>query len=186
MPRIRVRPAEERDIPGMARVHVETWKTTYRGIVSDRYLDHLSVEWDLGRGFGSWVRQPPSGWKEFIAERDAVVVGFAGGGACQDAQTGFSGELGVIYVLREHQRAGIGRALVRAVVDHLRSTGRTDMLVWVLKENPCRAFYEKIGGTLAQERVVGVAGEKHPEVGYGWRDLGALSRTLASPDGKEI
>ncbi len=34
-----IRPARPADIPTMARVYVETWRATYRGILPDAYLD---------------------------------------------------------------------------------------------------------------------------------------------------
>ena len=40
MESIVIRPAQTADAPGIARVHVEAWRSTYRGIVSDAFLDN--------------------------------------------------------------------------------------------------------------------------------------------------
>ena len=37
-----VREATPADAPGIARVHVDAWRTTYRGLVPDSYLAGLS------------------------------------------------------------------------------------------------------------------------------------------------
>lgn len=39
-----VRLASSDDIPGIARVHVESWRSTYKGIISDAFLSSLTVE----------------------------------------------------------------------------------------------------------------------------------------------
>ena len=36
---VRVRQARVEDAPGMARMHVRSWRETYRGVMSDRVLD---------------------------------------------------------------------------------------------------------------------------------------------------
>jgi hypothetical protein len=37
-----LREATLKDVPVIARVHVDTWQTTYRGIVPDSYLAQLN------------------------------------------------------------------------------------------------------------------------------------------------
>lgn len=39
-----IRLASVRDIEGIARVHVESWKSTYNGIISESFLSNLTVE----------------------------------------------------------------------------------------------------------------------------------------------
>jgi len=39
-----IRPAKIDDVPGIARVQIETWRTTYVGIVPDEHLANLSYE----------------------------------------------------------------------------------------------------------------------------------------------
>jgi len=49
---VMVRRATPADAAGIARVHVDAWRATYRGIVPDEHLDALSYE---GRQ-GMWSR----------------------------------------------------------------------------------------------------------------------------------
>lgn len=39
-----IRKANKEDIKGVSRVYVDSWRTTYRGLVPDDYLDELSYE----------------------------------------------------------------------------------------------------------------------------------------------
>jgi HAD superfamily hydrolase (TIGR01509 family) len=44
---VRVREATPADAGAIARVHIESWRSTYRGIVPDEYLESLSHEGDM-------------------------------------------------------------------------------------------------------------------------------------------
>ncbi|MDH2899382.1 MAG: hypothetical protein PXY39_00250 [archaeon] len=41
---INIRPALVSDALNISKVHIDTWKTTYRGIVPQDYLDNLSYK----------------------------------------------------------------------------------------------------------------------------------------------
>ena len=121
------------DASGIARVHVDTWRTTYRGLVSDECLDKLSYdrsEQTVRRRIG----EPGARSFTYVAEDEAgEIVGFAIGGPNRERETAHEGELWAIYVAEAHQREGIGGALVRAVAQRLVQTGARAMVVWVLR-----------------------------------------------------
>lgn len=50
---MKIREASVEDAPAIARVTVDTWKTAYRGIIDDNYLDNLTYE------------DREKGWREF-------------------------------------------------------------------------------------------------------------------------
>lgn len=177
---ITVRRATLDDLRGMARVHVETWRTTYRGMVPDDRLDCLTVDSDIAGGFGSWLKDPPPDVAQIVAVSPAgEIVGFALACPAREPDPNYTGELGAIYVLKSHQGRGVGTALVREVARHLVSTGRTSMLVWVLEPNPYRGFYERLGGVpyRTRQRHSRIAGGPLPEVSYGWKDIRPLTRS---------
>lgn len=77
-----IREATPADAAAIARVHVESWRATYRGIVPDDYLARLSREgWE--RTWANTLRgagDADAGTAVFVAEDDAgQVVGFASG-----------------------------------------------------------------------------------------------------------
>ncbi|WP_269669522.1 hypothetical protein [Paenibacillus sp. GSMTC-2017] len=39
-----IRPAIVEDMEGIAKVHLESWRTTYAGIISDQFLASLTLE----------------------------------------------------------------------------------------------------------------------------------------------
>ena len=86
-----VRVAAPADIDVIARIHVQSWQTSYRGILPDELLDNLSVE----RRAEQWQRtMPRNDMFVYVAENVAgEIVGFASGGAERDGVHGYDGEL---------------------------------------------------------------------------------------------
>jgi ribosomal protein S18 acetylase RimI-like enzyme len=164
-----VRPAEIEDAAAIARVHVASWRTTYRGILPDDFLESLSEE----RYEERWRRSLlDEGTRVYVAEDGREVVGFASGGRERAGEHSFAGELYAIYVLEEAQGRGHGRGLVRAVSAGLRELDLADMIVWVLRDNTrARRFYERLGGIFIRSQPVTIGTAVLEEVSYGWRSL---------------
>ena len=163
----RVRSATPADANGIARVQVDTWRTTYGGIVPDAHLATLSYRHrdSVWRRIISRKRSDES---QFVAETDAgEVVAFASGGRELAGDPEYDGELYAIYVLEPHQRQGIGRRLVAAVVERLIDARFDAMLIWVLQNNPSCRFYAALGGTPVHNRTISIGGADLPEVAYG-------------------
>lgn len=176
-----VREATLNDIPAISRIHVDTWRTTYQGIVPDEFLTNLSYE---KREYG-WQRimnnAPEDGNFTYVAEDDSEqIVGFANGGVERTGDPVYQGELNAIYILNHYQHKGIGRELVRVVADRLDRMGIHSMLVWVLVDNPACRFYESLGGQRVREQEIERGGTKLIEVAYGWRDKSSLQRGSAT------
>jgi GNAT superfamily N-acetyltransferase len=170
-----VREATHGDIPGIARVHVNTWRAAYRGIVPDNYLDSLTYESRVAR-WESQFPDPESDTFIYVADVDGEVVGFASGGPPQSPRDGYDGELYAIYVAPEYQGKGLGGALFKAVARRLHERGAASMLLWVFRDNaPSRRFYEGLGGELLNEQTFEIAGETMHEVAYAWSDIAALA-----------
>jgi ribosomal protein S18 acetylase RimI-like enzyme len=170
-----IRPAIHTDAPAIARVHVDTWLATYRGIMPDDYLDNLS--YDTRAAFWERVISDPfAPTFVHVAEDDTGrIIGFACGGPPQTDVPGYQGELYAIYVLPEVQGKGAGRKLVHAVAHTLKERDITSMFLWVLTDNaPSRAFYESLGGQTLNEQQFELGGAILTEVGYGWPDTSVL------------
>ncbi|MEC0092321.1 GNAT family N-acetyltransferase [Paenibacillus macquariensis] len=80
---MKIREAKLADINAISYVHAESWKTTYRGLLADEYLNKITAE---GRR-SQWVRIFESLNTDkclFVAEeKDGSIVGFANGGPCR-------------------------------------------------------------------------------------------------------
>ncbi|MFJ7747402.1 GNAT family N-acetyltransferase [Peribacillus sp. NPDC097295] len=165
-----IRKASENDITGIAHVHIKSWQSTYKGILPDTYLDSLNLETRKK----NWARNLKMlHGATYIAENDeGHIVGFAAGGPEQtNAHQYFQGEVYAIYLLEEYQRQGIGKKLIKVVVEELIGKQHSNLIIWALKDNPSRGFYEALGGRLITEKTIKMAGIEIAEVGYGWEDI---------------
>jgi ribosomal protein S18 acetylase RimI-like enzyme len=174
-----VRPATLDDAAAIARVHVASWRATYRGLLPDDFLASLSEEPYTDR----WRRVIGDGLSRvFVVDEqrrgqprrssDDEIVGFASCGRERAGETGFAGELYAIYILDSAQRRGHGRELVRAVAGALREVKLPDMIVWVLRDNTAaRRFYERLGGAYVRSQPITIGTATLEEVSYGWRSL---------------
>jgi len=165
---MKIRKAVIADASGIAKVHVDSWRSTYSGIVPDEYLKNLSYE---SREM-MWKKGIPHG-HIFIAENEeGEVVGFACGGQERSGEyENFHGELYAIYILKEYQGRGLGKKLVAAVVRQLLGKNITNMLVLVLEENKSCLFYEALGARKLDSLEVEIGGKTLKEAVYGWDDL---------------
>jgi len=165
-----IREANELDAVGIARVQVDAWRTTYKGIVPDAYIASLTYE----RKEQSWRKILASRKNDFtfVAEtEEKQIVGFASAGETEDAYEDFAGELIAIYLLENYQRQGVGKLLVKAVTQRFLQQKITSMVVWVFAGNPFRAFYESLGGKYISEQQTEIGGASLVEVAYGWKSL---------------
>jgi GNAT superfamily N-acetyltransferase len=177
---IAIRPATAADAPAIARVRIDSWRTTYRGLIPDSYLDGMQVD----ASTAVWERvltAEASPASVFVAALRNEVVGFASGNPLAEPKHGADAELSAVYLRREFQRAGIGRRLVAAVVNQQRQRGAAAMIVWLIAGNKAaRSFYEGLGAELVVEQPFQWDGLDLIEAGYVWRDLGALGAACAS------
>src|SRR5687767_13651950 len=92
-----------------------------------------------------WARilsEPAFASCNLVAEEAGQIIGFASGGREQSSKYPEMAEVYAIYLLAEHQRRGIGRALMLPMIEQFVREGFDSMLIWVAAENPSRAFYE--------------------------------------------
>ncbi|WP_404430830.1 GNAT family N-acetyltransferase [Sutcliffiella horikoshii] len=165
---IKIRKAILSDKKGIAKVHVESWKTTYANIVPDEYLNNLTYE----SREQIWINSIPNGGVYVAENNEGEIVGFSSGGKERSGKyDGFDGELYAIYILKKYQGQGIGKALIQPTIDELIGMGLNTMLVLVLKDNVSRLFYEALGGKKIDELEVQMAGKKLTEVVYGWENV---------------
>lgn len=164
-----VRQAGVEDAAAIARVHVDTWRTAYRGLLPNDYLAALDEAGYEVR----WRRTLTDGvGRVYVAEEGRQIVGFASGGPERAGEDGFNGELYAIYVLQHAQACGHGRRLVQAVAQGLRDTALPNMIVWVLRDNDsARHFYERLGGVFVRSQPITIGSALLQEVSYGWKSL---------------
>lgn len=167
-----LREADLADGDAIARVHVETWRATYAGVVPDHYLIGMSVQ---GQAF-NWkklLRRPAERHMTLVTEvSGAGVVGFGSAGTARSRPPPATGEIYTLYVSTDWQGQGMGRALLNGLLERLRRQGHAEAYLWVLAENPSRFFYERVGGQRVAQQTETFAGSQLLEYAYRWPTQG--------------
>ena len=166
-----IRPATPNDAQAIARIRVQGWRFAYQGLISQDYLDSLSVAEDTERmrGYLSQLPQnsPPSrsasvqgssdGKKRsfMLAVRGDAVLGFCRFGAAPDktdrAESAvpagtLNGRLHSLYIDPGALGQGIGHALMSHALSTFAAWGCEHANLWVLEGNSrAISFYERQG-----------------------------------------
>ena len=163
----RIRIASDEDASSIARIHVESWCSTYRGIVPDALLAGLNVEERATR----WRELLDFDVRILVAEQNGEVVGFASGGRIREPLRQYDAELFAIYLLQAAQRNGLGTALLIELGKCLDRDGFQSMAAWVLDANKSTGFYERSGAVRISTGKVEMGGVSLPTSAYGWSSL---------------
>ncbi|MEO0469070.1 MAG: N-acetyltransferase [Bacteroidota bacterium] len=158
------------DLSAIAALHARSWQQNYRGIWPDHYLDHEVQQ----ERFDVWQ-------KRFMAPKNNQYLCLAvdesnqlAGFICLFAEDDFTwGSLiDNLHVDPAFKRQGIGGKLIKKARNHLQEKGfKAAHYLWVLRENAAAcAFYERIGGKVVEERLMGSpAGGEFPVLRYAWK-----------------
>jgi GNAT superfamily N-acetyltransferase len=174
---IELRAANLDDAPAVARLHADSWRAAYRGILRDEFLDGDV----FANRLALWQQRlsaPARHQAVFLAVDDGRPVGFSCVFGRSDPQWGSL--LDNLHVAPPAQGTGIGKRLLHeaCVWLHQCLPDEERLFLWVYGANaPARRFYEKLGGR-AQECTLADApdGEVVPSVRYAWHDIGQLCR----------
>lgn len=173
---VNIRKATIEDAKGIATVHVTSWKETYKGIIKDEILSNLD---NIERKTEDWkrgIQQNKPNHFIFVAENHlGEIIGFAVGGKNRSEQYDYESELYAIYILSSYKNQGIGNRLLQIITKELFQTaGFNSMLVWVLKDNPSRGFYERYLPQLID--TVYIERLEVEKVVYSWDYIGDILR----------
>jgi ribosomal protein S18 acetylase RimI-like enzyme len=141
-PVVAVRRALGTDALQMARVHVDSWRQTYRGLMADSVLDDPGLLPSRERFWtGALTDERYRSNRVAVAEVAGVVIGITMSGPARDADATWSAQLYVLYVDIAHHGSGAGPALLNTVLDP-----HEPAALWVADPNPrAQAFYRKHG-----------------------------------------
>jgi ribosomal protein S18 acetylase RimI-like enzyme len=140
-----IRRATPEDAIALAEVHIDSWRSAYRGLVPDSHLDSLDYERRAQRFRESLAQNAE---ESYIAEQEGEVLGFLTLGVCRDTDVDQekTGEIWGIYLAPEHWRKGIGTLLCRYGERILKARDYRIATLWVFAGNDqARRFYEAMG-----------------------------------------
>ena len=172
-----IREARLEDAVAIAKVHVDSWQSTYNNLLPKAYIAQRSYQkrLDNWKGRLDVNQKAKTNYFVYVAE-NAVgeVVGFVDGGSARGDST-CDGEIYALYVLEANQRKGIGTSLVQAIASRLVQSGLTSIIVWVLEDNPAIEFYQALSGQRIDQKQIKINGDEVTEIAYGWNDIAILT-----------
>lgn len=170
-----IREATDRDVTAIAALHVESWRSAYRGILSDDYLDHHADHERLRAWREKFSARDRKPMFVLLADLGAEIAGFACVFPEEDGV--FGSFVDNLHVAPHLTGRGIGRLLLSEAARRLLANGsRSGLYLWVVDQNHrARRFYERAGGALVgSEAREAVDGRTVVIFRYHWPDLVTL------------
>ncbi|HEY9025249.1 MAG TPA: GNAT family N-acetyltransferase [Burkholderiaceae bacterium] len=142
-PLLALRPATLADLEAIDDIHVRSRRATYRGQVSDHYLDVTMP----AASRADWERKLPGllagGGHVVIAESDGAPIGFVCAVAPDERSSVYINNL---HALPQRKGLGVGTALLDAAARWARAAGARAMHLKVLETNVAAiGLYESRG-----------------------------------------
>jgi len=166
--RFGIREAVEGDAVGIARTHIASWQSSYRGILPEHVLDGLDLRRRTETRKG--ILRAAAGCHLVAYDLShGDIVGFCDAGPHRRASPAATGEIYALYLEHHAKRHGLGGELLTRARAWLAARGMASMAIWVLEANHhARRFYEAMGGALAGRIHTRVYGVPVVEVAYAW------------------
>ena len=168
------RTATANDAEEIALLHAESWRMTYRGMLSDEYLDNHVGENRL-TVWQERLTSPKAGQFVLVAEENGIIQGFVCVFGAADEEWGAL--LDNLHIRAAQQGRGLGRKLMHRAGTWIQGNyADTAMHLWVFaaNEGACR-FYDRLGGTVNYEMIEDeFGGCPVPVVRYVWDNVEPL------------
>ena len=171
-----LRRAGPSDWAAIAAIHASSWRSAYRGIYPDSYLDEAAPAERRAFWCEAFGGMDPDLDVVFLAEQAGEAVGFA----CVRRKAEAAGPLlDNLHVLPERKGAGVGRRLIATAARWLveKEPGAELQLVVWADNVAARAFYARLGGREAEVFDAPTpGGGTAPQVRVRWERAADLAR----------
>ena len=175
------RPHTLADADQLGEILADGWADAYAGFmpaeVLARRTDHATRR-DEMRDFLTNDFDPNVEGLIVAAEADALA-GFVHLRLGDKRGLGAVAAVNLLYVRRGRQGQGIGRRLVLAAAEWIGARTAGPIVISAYAQNPFRAFYDHIGGTIAKRVTSEVDGHRLESVLYLWPDAESLAAGAA-------
>ncbi len=135
-----IRFAVEKDLDSIAKLYVHNHKTTYRDLLSEEYLNSLTVEGAKSR----WQKYLAENNKIWVAYESDIFLGFTAGK--EDEEIKDTWYLDSLHVSENARGRGIGTELIRTMGRYASDNGYKSMSICVVKGNEsAKSLYLRLG-----------------------------------------
>ncbi|MEO1329689.1 MAG: GNAT family N-acetyltransferase [Pseudomonadota bacterium] len=169
---ISLRNAGPDDAAAIAALHTASWRSTYRGMLPDAYLDGALAADKAAHWADKMVSLGPED-VVLAAEAEGRLVGFVAAWPDPAVVDGYF--LDNLHADPGLRGRGIGRALMTALRDRITPRGARQMWLTVFPENAVAVgFYQRMGGQPGLLLTDEIGGNPCAAQAYYWLDLTRL------------
>ncbi|MDD2717207.1 MAG: GNAT family N-acetyltransferase [Candidatus Wallbacteria bacterium] len=175
-----LRPAVEADSLEIARIHVTIFHSTYKGILPQEFLDKLNAD-AFEKIFRKGLESGKTDERKFfhVCIMNDKIVGYISCGAPFSIRSDLDVEVYGLYILKDYQGLGIGKALSRKMLKWMKEKGYKSFMLWALKDNlPAVKFYESLKGEVICCDEEDFGGMILTRIFFGWKDITVISKLL--------
>jgi len=152
---------------------MDSYRTAYAAFFPKAYVEHFTYE----EQEQDWIDLLKSETDDILlvaTSTEKQVIGYVLARARPDIFPGYDSEVIALHVRKSFQRQGVGLALLQGAVEKLEEQGCKSVMLWTLKGNPVRKWYESLQGKFIGEKSYHVDDWTIDEVAYGWEKISAL------------
>jgi GNAT superfamily N-acetyltransferase len=150
---VTLRPMRVEDADTVAALHATSWRSAYRGMLTDDFLDNHVVA-DRQAVWRERLQGPATAPAFGVVAEDATgrLIGFTYVLLHHDPVWGSL--IDNLHVHPGHKGGGIGRRLLQAVATQLGPEHTQPVFLWVLDANePAKRFYARMGAEFAEQSM---------------------------------
>jgi ribosomal protein S18 acetylase RimI-like enzyme len=180
---IRLRAATAADADALSRLHADSWRSAYRGMLGEAYLDG-DVHAERAAFWQRALSSPPANQHVIVALDGDVLVGFVS--LYGDDDPAWGTRIEAVHVAPTRKRQGLGaRLMAEAAAWCGRVHPARGIYLHVLQPNvAAQRFYERLGARNAESGVwKALDGGEVPEFRYVWANPQALRDAVSRESG---
>ena len=161
-----IRRATVDDASGITNVKYRSWQDTYRGIISDSYLDAMSIDQLKTTWQQILSPQNTATVTDLMTNNEGEIIGYICYGKNDDPAFKATSEVYALYLLKSYHGKGLGATLFLKALSQQKS-----FVVRVLVKNPALSFYRKFKPDQECLSKVEIDGIKYDEMVLVWNQL---------------
>lgn len=156
-----IKEAELHDAQEIARIIVSAWKSAYKGIIDQSYVDNMKAEKFIEIMESNIEQKRES---IFLYRENEKAAGFILGKLLNNSP--YNCEIVGLYVLPEFQNMGTGAKLLAHAKKFYSQLNCRKMIIWTLKGAKNNSFYIKKGGIIAEEKALNIGDKEYAGIGF--------------------
>lgn len=154
-----IRKANEYDSEIITKIHLNSWKTTYKSFFSEDFFNKRELEFKERNTKIKETIINDNDCHYIVYEENKNVLGFLCYGTARGNKYNGMGEIYSIYLEERNQRRGIGTKLIKETFKFLKQEKYKKIIIRCLDGNLSFKFYEILGGKKIDSEIHDVGGK---------------------------